>query len=91
MVIRTWCADALARCADRDAADRLRNRQSVLDVLGYDTVLKRTAAAMARMRSVASGMQSDFDLPALNVNTDDGYTPSLEQIIGFITDTDPSA
>lgn len=89
VVIRTWCADALARCADRDASDRLLNRQPVLDVLGYDTVLDRATSAWARMRSVASEMQTDFDLPTLSVNTDDGYTPSLEHIIGFITNTDP--
>lgn len=75
VVIQTWCADALARCVDRDRADRLLNRQPVLDILGYETMLDRTTSAMARMRSVGSEMRTDFDLPTLRVNTDDGYTP----------------
>lgn len=90
VVIRTWCADALGRCGDRDASDRLLNRRPVLDVLGYDTVLDRTTSARARMRSVTSEMQTDFDLPGLSVNTDHGYRPSLERIIGFVTDTGPA-
>lgn len=91
LVVRTWCADALARCTDRDAADRLLNRQPVLEVLGYDSVLDRTASATARMRAVANELQTTFGLPALDVNTDDGYTPSLESIIGFVTGTDPAS
>ncbi len=91
LVVRTWCADALTRCTYRDASDRLLNRQPVLDILGHDTVLDRATSALARMRAVANEMQTDFDLPTLSVNTDDGYTPSLERIIGFITAADPAS
>ncbi|MEZ5141045.1 MAG: hypothetical protein R2726_00775 [Acidimicrobiales bacterium] len=62
----------------------------MLDVLGYDTVLDRTASASARMRAVANEMERPSNLPTLGVNTDDGYTPSLERIIGFVTGTDPA-
>lgn len=91
LVVRTWCADALTRCTDRDAADPLLNRQPVLDVLGYDTVLDRRTSASARVRAVANEMETVFDLPTLGVNTDDGYTPSLECIIGFVSGTDPAS
>lgn len=90
VVVQTWCTEPLTRCAARDAEDRLLNRKPVLDALGYDTILDRSTAALARMRSVASEMQTDFDLPMLRVNTDDGYEPSLERIVGFITDNDPT-
>jgi predicted kinase len=90
VVVQTWCAEPLARCADRDAADRLLNRQPVLDALGHETIHDRSAAASARMRSVVSEMQTDFDLPILRVNTGDGYEPSLERVVAFITDNDPA-
>lgn len=89
VVVRTWCADALARCIDREATDRLLSRRAVRDILGYATDLDRTTWSMTRMRSVASEMQTDFNLPVLPVNTDDGYEPALERIIDFITSADP--
>ena len=37
------------------------------------------------MRAVTAEMQTDFDLPMLRVNTNDGYTPGLDDIIEFVT------
>jgi hypothetical protein len=42
------------------------------------------------MRSVTDQMQTDFDLPVLEVNTDDGYEPGLDVIIDFLIDAQPS-
>jgi hypothetical protein len=30
-------------------------------------------------------MRTDFDLPLLRVNTDDGYDPGLDDIVDFVT------
>ena len=42
------------------------------------------------MRSVTDEMQTDFDLPVLEVDTDDGYDPGLDLIIDFLVDGRPS-
>ena len=39
------------------------------------------------MRSVVAELRTDFDLPTLRVDTDDGYDPGLERIIEFATST----
>jgi len=83
-VVRTWCRDAPERLARRDAADRLLNLRPVLDALGYSTIDAHTSAAVARMRAVTDDMRTDFDLPVLEVNTDDGYEPGLDAVIDFL-------
>ena len=85
VVIRTECRDPLGRFARRHGADRLLNRAPVLAALGHTTIEDHTSAALARMRSVAHEMQTDFDLPTLTVHTDNGYTPDLEAILTFAT------
>jgi predicted kinase len=85
VVLQTWCDDSLARFAARNDADRLLNRPAVLDALGYATVDQHTSDARERMRLVTREMQTDFDLPLLRVNTDDGYDPVLKRIISFVT------
>jgi predicted kinase len=91
-VVHTWCRDAQERFVRRNDTDRLLNRQPVLDVLGYATIGEHTSDASRRMRSVAGEMRTDFDLPILRVNTDDGYEPGLDGIIDFVIDgTQPTA
>jgi predicted kinase len=85
VVVLVECRDHLERVASRNRADRLLNRQSVLDALGYTTIGEHTSGAVARMRSVAKAMRSDFGLPTLRVNTDDGYEPGLDRIVDFVT------
>ena len=89
-VLHTSCCDAPARLARRIASDRLLNRRPVLEALGYMTIDEHTNDATARMRSVTGQMQTDFDLPVLEVNTDDGYEPGLDRIIDFLIDAQPS-
>ena len=84
VVVRTECHDPLARVADRERDDRLFARRPVLDALGYATAEDRTSAALARMRSVADEMQTEFALPLLTVRTDDGYAPGLDAILDFV-------
>jgi predicted kinase len=85
VVVLVECRDHLERLASRNRADRLLNRQPVLDALGYTTIHEHTADAIARMRSVAKAMRVDFGLPTLRVNTDDGYEPGLDGIVDFVT------
>lgn len=72
-----------------EAVDRLLSRRPVLDVLGYATVDDHTAAAAARMGSVAGAMQVDLGLPTLRVATDDGYEPGLDAIVEFAVAATP--
>ena len=83
-VLHTWSRDALARFARRNAADRLLNRQPVLDSLGYATIGDHTTEAVARMQAVAGEMRTTFDLPNLEVNTDGGYDPGIDDIVDFV-------
>jgi predicted kinase len=89
VVVLTDCHDPLARVARRDRADLLVNRAPVLGALGYATAEDQAAAALARMRSLAGRMRTEFDLPALAVRTDDGYDPGLDAILAFVTDQAP--
>ena len=82
-------ADGPARLARRNASDRLLNRRPVLDALGYTSIDEHTSDAIARMRSVSDDMQTDFDLPVLKVNTDDGYEPGLDLVTDFVVDGAP--
>lgn len=85
VVLFTWCRDAIERFVEREQADRLLNRQAVLDALGCSSVDEHTTGAVERMRAVGLEMRTDFDLPLLRVNTDDGYDPGLDTIIDFVT------
>lgn len=89
VVIATSCRDPLGRFAERNGADRLLNRRAVLDVLGYEDIERQTAAATERMRQVTADMRTRFDLPVLQVTTDDGYDPGLDRIIEFATSGTP--
>ncbi len=89
-VLHTRCRDATERVARRNTSDRLLNRKPVLDALGYATIDEHTSDAVARMRSVTDEMRTDFDLPVLPVDTDEGYEPGLDVIIDFIVGGPPS-
>ncbi|HKE77324.1 MAG TPA: AAA family ATPase [Acidimicrobiales bacterium] len=89
VAVVTECRDALDRAARRGRADRLLNRRPVLDALGYATVDDHTAAAAARMGSVAGAMRVDLGLPTLRVATDDGYEPGLDAIVEFAVAATP--
>jgi predicted kinase len=84
VVLRTWCANPLERFARRNNADRLLNRQPVLDELGHASISDHTIDASERMRSVVGEMRVEFDLPLLSVNTDDGYAPGIDHVVDFV-------
>jgi len=84
VVLHTWCSEPLERFARRNEQDRLLNRRPVLDALGYATIRDHTTDAVERMRSVAGEMRTDFDLPIMRVNTDDGYDPEMDRIVEFV-------
>lgn len=82
LVVLTTCADAEARAIERDRADPLLNRPSVLDALGHPSVeghLVDGQRAIVRDRT-----RTEFDLPLLPVRTDDGYEPPSADIVDWI-------
>jgi predicted kinase len=85
VVVLVECRDHVERFASRNRADRLLNRQPVLDALGYSTIDEHTSDAVARMRSVAKAMRVDFDLPTMWVNTHNGYEPGFDGVVDFVT------
>ncbi|WP_436795386.1 AAA family ATPase [Actinospongicola halichondriae] len=85
VVVRTTCGDAAGRRVARDLADRLLARRPVLDALGHDTIESQVEASTARMAAVTEQMRVDFDLPVLDVDTDGGYEPSMDEIVAFVT------
>lgn len=82
--IWTWCDDAPARLTARDRADRLINRQAVLDALGHRTIEEHVASVAERMAVVTSEMRTRFDFPIMRVETNDSEMPSLGEIIEFV-------
>lgn len=84
VVVQTSCVDAQSRADDRDRADPLLNRRAVLDALGHDSIEDYIRAPQRQF--VRDGMKTAFDLPLLNVRTDDGYDPPLTDIIEWIID-----
>jgi predicted kinase len=82
LVIRTRCADAPARADRRDRADPLLTRRAVLDALGHASVDDYLRGPQRDV--VRAGMQTEFDLPTLDVRTDDGYDPPLPEIVDWV-------
>jgi hypothetical protein len=90
VVVLAECRDSLGRFARRHSGDQLLNRQPVLEALGYTAIEDHTRDTLARMRSVPREMRTRFDLPVLPVNTDEGYDPTLEAIVAFVTAGTPA-
>lgn len=84
VVVRTSSADAPVRRAARDRTDRLLNRASVLESLGYTDIDGHARESASRMAEVTEGMRIVFDLPTIDVQTDDGWVPSLDKIVEFV-------
>ena len=82
--VRTWCDDAPARRAAREQADLLLRRPPVLAALGYEAIDEHVTQATAHMAAVTAQMRTAFDFPVLAVSTDDGYDPSLPEIVEFV-------
>ena len=76
---------APARRDENRCDDRLMNRFPVLDALGHPSIEQHTQDVLARMRSVVVEMRTDFALPVLDVDTNEGYEPDLDVIIDVIT------
>lgn len=84
VVLLTTCRDAMSRFTHRAMNDALLNRRVVLDALGQASIEDHTTAAISRMESVVGDMRTDFDVPMLQVATDQKYQPGLDQIIDFV-------
>jgi predicted kinase len=84
VVLLTTCRDAMSRFTHREMNDALLNRRPVLEALGHASIADHTTRAVSRMESVVDDMRTDFDVPMMRVATDQGYQPSLDQIIEFI-------
>jgi hypothetical protein len=84
LVVFTSCADAPARVDRRDHGDFLINRPPVLAALGYPSIDAYLANPQRHL--VRERMQTEFDLPLLRVRTDDGYDPSVDEILTWVID-----
>jgi predicted kinase len=84
VVLMTACRDAMSRFTHREMDDVLLNRQPVLDALGQSSIEDHTTEAVSRMESVVEEMRTGFDVPMMQVATDQGYQPGLDQIIDFV-------
>jgi predicted kinase len=82
LVVRTECRDAAARAEQRDRADPLLLRPPVLRALGHGSIDDYLRAPQREI--VRAGMVTDFALPLLPVRTDDGYEPSLDEIVDWV-------
>lgn len=82
-VIVATATHPFERLAGREAADRLLNRPGVLTALGHDDLEAHTAHTRERMDAVVADLRTDFPVPVLEVSTDGGYQPGLDQIVEF--------
>jgi predicted kinase len=84
LVVLTVAADASARADRRDRRDPLLNRPDVLGALGHGSIDDYVRGPQRAL--VRAEMQSEFELPLLRVATDDGYDPSLDEIVDWIVE-----
>jgi hypothetical protein len=82
VVVLTVCDDARSRADQRDRADPLLNRPEVLAALGHPSI-EAYVDAPERER-IRDRLQTDFDLPRLQVTTNDGYDPPLPRIVDWV-------
>lgn len=75
---------ARERMLARDRVDPLLTRPGVLQALGFESIDAFLASSPGM--SVIATMRTDFDLPTLRVNTDDGYDPTIPSIVEWIVD-----
>ncbi len=85
VVVVTSCNDPMERLRERNLSDRLVSSPAVLQAAGFSSIEQHTEAVVARMHSVTDEMRVSFPAPVLNVDTDDGYRPSLDDITAFVT------
>ena len=69
-----------SRCAG--PSDPLLEPPEVLAALGHTSIESFVGAP--ERSSIRDRMQSSFDLPMLTVATDDGYDPSLPDIVDWV-------
>lgn len=84
LVILTIASDSRARAARRDRNDPFLSRPDVLVALGHQSIDDYIDAPERDV--IRTSMQSEFDLPLLQVSTDHGYEPDFEVILEWIID-----
>ncbi len=84
MVIVTESDQARARLEARDRIDPLLTRPGVLEALGFESMDAFMASSPGM--TVSATMRTEFDLPTLRVNTDDGYDPEFPSIVEWVVD-----
>lgn len=84
LVIVTACSDASGRAEERERSDPLLTRPSVLKALGHDTIDDHLRDGATQRDAVRDAMVTEFDLPLIRVWTEDGYDPSLEEIVDWV-------
>jgi hypothetical protein len=84
LVVLVVALDSLRRADQRDLADPLLRRSSVLSALGHASVesyIDGPGREVVRART-----QTEFQLPVLTVQTDSAYDPPLAQIVDWVID-----
>ena len=87
LVVVTTCAEPERRVVARERADPLLARENVLAALGHGSIESYVKAGSSERERVRSQMMTDFDdfgVPTLDVRTDDGYEPSLDEIVDWV-------
>jgi predicted kinase len=87
VVVITECEHAIERFAERNRGDLLISQPAVLDAIGCESVEAHTDSAIERMCQAESEMLRVFPVPALVVDTSDGYDPPISEIVSFATRT----
>lgn len=85
VVIKTESTHSIDRFVARNLHDRLISNPAVLDAVGHRSVESHTEEAAERMRRVGAEMCERFPMPTLTVDTDDGYSPTIDDIVRFVT------
>lgn len=84
LVVVTICADAAGRAEQRERSDPLLNRDSVLAALGHGSIDSYLHEGVSQREAVRDAMLTEFDVPLLEVRTEDGYEPFLDEIVEWV-------
>jgi len=83
-VLEFICADAAGRAEQRERSDPLLNRNSVLAALGHGSIDSYLHEGVSQREAVRDAMLTQFDVPLLEVRTEDDYEPPLDEIVDWV-------
>lgn len=84
VVVHTTARNSAERAGARDRQDSMLNRPEVLRALGHESIDGYLAGP--ERRRIATEAQTDLGAPLLEVVTDDGFDPPLEDVVEWVID-----